>query len=124
MNEEAPGRNDDIGHDEASGGAVGVPDLGGEAGVDSADAEIEVIEPIEGVGADLEGRREWVRAAIALSLVAIFGITVFASLAVLAWADMESDRLKTLLEILLPAETALLGSAVGFYYGAEARNSS
>jgi hypothetical protein len=31
------------------------------------------------------------------------------------------DHLKQVLQILLPAETALLGSATGFYFGAKAR---
>ena len=33
------------------------------------------------------------------------------------------DHLKQILQILLPAETALLGSATGFYFGAKARQS-
>jgi hypothetical protein len=33
------------------------------------------------------------------------------------------DRLKQILQILLPAQTALLGSAMGFYYGSQARGS-
>lgn len=31
------------------------------------------------------------------------------------------DHLKQILQILLPAETALLGSATGFYFGAKGR---
>ena len=31
------------------------------------------------------------------------------------------DHLKQILQILLPAETALLGSAMGFYYGSQTR---
>ena len=37
-------------------------------------------------------------------------------------ADRPFDHLKQLLQILLPAETALLGSAMGFYYGSRTRN--
>jgi hypothetical protein len=74
---------------------------------------------LEGVDADVEGRREWVRAAIALCLVGIFAFTVLGALGMLMWTEVESEPLKTLLEILLPAETALLGSAIGFYYGTE-----
>jgi hypothetical protein len=35
-------------------------------------------------------------------------------------ADRPFDHLKQILQILLPAETALLGSAMGFYYGSQA----
>lgn len=40
---------------------------------------------------------------------------------VLALADRPFDHLKQILQILLPAETALLGSAMGFYYGSQAK---
>lgn len=87
----------------------------------SAEPGVEVISlgQLEGVDADVEGRREWVRAAIALCLVGIFALTVLGALGMLMWTQVESERLKTLLEVLLPAETALLGSAIGFYYGTE-----
>ena len=39
---------------------------------------------------------------------------------VLALADRPFDHLKQILLILLPAQTALLGSAMGFYYGSQA----
>ena len=32
------------------------------------------------------------------------------------------DHLKQILQILLPAETALLGSATGFYFGAKSKS--
>lgn len=35
-------------------------------------------------------------------------------------ADRPFDHLKQILQILLPAQTALLGSAMGFYYGSQA----
>jgi hypothetical protein len=40
---------------------------------------------------------------------------------VLSLADRSFDHLKQILQILLPAETALLGSAMGFYYGSQAK---
>ena len=40
---------------------------------------------------------------------------------VLALAERPFDHLKQILLILLPAQTALLGSAMGFYYGSQAR---
>lgn len=39
----------------------------------------------------------------------------------LALADRPFDHLKQILQILLPAESALLGSAMGFYYGSQAK---
>jgi hypothetical protein len=38
----------------------------------------------------------------------------------LALAERRFEHLKQILQILLPAETALLGSAMGFYYGSQA----
>ena len=40
---------------------------------------------------------------------------------VLALAERPFDHLKQILQILLPAQTALLGSAMGFYYGSRVR---
>jgi len=39
----------------------------------------------------------------------------------LTLADRPFDHLKQILQILLPAETALLGSAMGFYYGSQTK---
>ncbi len=39
----------------------------------------------------------------------------------LALADRPFEHLKQILQILLPVETALLGSAMGFYYGSQAK---
>lgn len=39
----------------------------------------------------------------------------------LALADRPFDHLKQILLILLPAESALLGSVMGFYYGSQAK---
>jgi hypothetical protein len=41
-----------------------------------------------------------------------------------ALAEKPFDHLKQILQIRLPAETALLGSAMGFYYGSQSKNSS
>ena len=37
-------------------------------------------------------------------------------------AEKRFDHLKQILQILLPAETALLGSAMGFYYGSQSKS--
>ena len=42
----------------------------------------------------------------------------------LTLADRPFDHLKQILQILLPAQTALLGSAMGFYYGSQARHAN
>jgi hypothetical protein len=39
-----------------------------------------------------------------------------------AMAEKPFDHLKQILQILLPAETALLGSAMGFYYGSQSKS--
>lgn len=59
---------------------------------------------------------ELIRTGLALKFVIIFGVTI-----VFAFSKVEDSgwaNVKELLQLLLPAETALLGSAVGFYFGA------
>jgi hypothetical protein len=59
--------------------------------------------------------QELVRSGLALLLAVLLGLTIiwsFLSVGEGKWADT-----KELLQLLLPAETALLGSAVGFYFG-------
>lgn len=64
------------------------------------------------------GRLVWeevVRAGLAFTFVVILAATIvfaFANVNSANWANT-----KDLLQLLLPAETALLGSAVGFYFG-------
>lgn len=58
---------------------------------------------------------EWVRAGLAFVFVLMLAATG-------SWAFWEIHskdwtHVKALLDILVPAETALLGSAVGFYFG-------
>lgn len=63
--------------------------------------------------------RDWVRASITYVFISIFALTVSASLAVVIWFGKDYPNLKDLLQPLLPAETGLIGSAVGFYFGSE-----
>jgi hypothetical protein len=57
-----------------------------------------------------------IRAYLAIGFGVILLLTVlFAFISV--WVGVEWEQLKGLLDVLLPAETALLGSAVGFYFG-------
>jgi hypothetical protein len=58
---------------------------------------------------------EWIRAGLALIFAAMLTATG-------GWAFVEIhskdwEHVKSLLDILVPAESALLGSAVGFYFG-------
>lgn len=57
----------------------------------------------------------FVRALLAFAFVFIFAGTIWAAFRCVGgpnWKDA-----KELLELLLPAETALLGGAIGFYFG-------
>jgi hypothetical protein len=63
----------------------------------------------------LEAARESVRAGLAFVFAIIFFVTIM--YAFLSTGTDSWDDTKELLQILLPAETALLGSAVGFYFG-------
>jgi hypothetical protein len=58
---------------------------------------------------------ELVRGALAIAFTVVLIITVVFSFLHSSKADW--PQTKELLQLLLPAETALLGSAVGFYYG-------
>jgi membrane protein YqaA with SNARE-associated domain len=51
--------------------------------------------------------------------VLIFAATILAATSVLLFVPDAWAQEKELLQLLLPAETALLGSAVGFYFGAK-----
>lgn len=58
------------------------------------------------------------RLILAFTFVALFALTIFfACIAVIADGSAWS-KARELLQVILPAETALLGSAVGFYFGA------
>ena len=88
--------------------------------VDFRPLELEIVPRGKGVDVDPAQKRETVRGTIALSLVALFAATVLLTvIGVLLGANWEN--LKGALELLLPAETALLGTAIGFYFGAESR---
>ncbi len=65
---------------------------------------------------DPEPRRDWVRAAITFALILAF-------LAIIAFALYSThgdfEKTKEMLDKLLPALTALIGSALGFYFGSK-----
>ena len=66
-----------------------------------------------------ESRRDWVRAAITLSL--IFALLAVSGVALYS-AHGDFDKTKELLDKLLPALTGLIGSALGFYFGSKSSN--
>jgi predicted aconitase with swiveling domain len=62
------------------------------------------------------------RAGLAWALVVIFGATIASVILVVALnGDAPASEVTELLKTLVPAETALLGSAVGFYFGVRNR---
>ena len=62
---------------------------------------------------------DWVRSITMYAFISIFALTVIASLVAAIWFDKEYPNIKDLIQALLPAETGLIGSAVGFYFGSE-----
>jgi hypothetical protein len=62
------------------------------------------------------------RAGLAWALVVIFGATIGSAILVVALTGkVPAQEVTNLLKTLVPAETALLGSAVGFYFGTRKR---
>lgn len=61
-----------------------------------------------------------VRGWLALAFAIIFGVTTITALIIVSVvSDLHWANMKELLQILIPAQTALLGSVVGFYYGTQ-----
>lgn len=63
------------------------------------------------------GHEDMIRGGLAWAFVVIFSVTVVLAF----WASRYKSwwpQAHELLQLLLPAETALLGGAVGFYFGA------
>jgi hypothetical protein len=64
-------------------------------------------------------RRAWWQELIRSYLALLFTLLLFATIGYACWAATTDHwtNAKELLDIALPAETALLGSATGFYFG-------
>jgi hypothetical protein len=69
-------------------------------------------------------RRDWhpilqelVRSGLALILAVLLGLTIIWGFLAAGEGGTGWENTKELLQLLLPAETGLLGSAVGFYFG-------
>ena len=67
---------------------------------------------------------DYVRLIVTVGLLALFGF-------VIVWVALRSSgpdevwrRTKDMLQIVLPALTALIGSVLGFYFGSQKNNSS
>jgi hypothetical protein len=85
------------------------------------------VPPVRGVDADEEApfalqatSLERTRAAIALALTGLLIATV---LLAFFWLDGSSwKNAKELLQIVVPVEVSLLGSALGFYFGSQTQS--
>lgn len=70
-------------------------------------------------------QREWVRAILALFLVAIFAVEIWAGIRAMTNPEIVKDdhavnAVKDLFLIMLSPTVALVGAATGFYYGTKA----
>lgn len=94
-----------------------------------ADDDIDVIDLTTQAGPSFwlqpynpERKKESVRAWVTGSLLGAFIVLLVAAAAVAALGSKEHwDETKEMLQILLPAVTGLLGSAIGFYFGAQSK---
>jgi len=68
---------------------------------------------------DADKYHDWVRSITNFSFLGIFAVTIILSFCAAIWRGSDWPNVKDLLQLLLPAETALLGSAVGFYFGSQ-----
>ena len=65
----------------------------------------------------MAGSRDFGRLVLVIALALAFVLTVAAALGVALWGDAAAGaRVKGVLDLLLPAETALLGAAVAWYF--------
>ena len=68
---------------------------------------------------DPEQQHDIVRTIITCSFILIFFLTIIASFVIVIWFNSSWASAKELIQLLLPAETALMGSAIGFYFGSQ-----
>ena len=69
-----------------------------------------------------EQQHDIVRTIVTCSFILIFFLTVIASFVIIMWFSSNWVSAKELIQLLLPAETALMGSAIGFYFGSQKGN--
>ena len=68
---------------------------------------------------DPEQQHDIVRTIITCSFIIIFFPTIISSFVIVIWFNSSWASAKELIQLLLPAETALMGSAIGFYFGSQ-----
>ena len=77
--------------------------------------------PFEREPYDPEPRREWIRAIVALTLTAFFiGLITFylyASLYIHNTTVHEWDQVKEAFQVVFPATSGVLGTAIAFFFG-------
>jgi len=88
--------------------------LGGESGIHQSGLNNPPVQAY-----DPDQQHDVVRTIITCSFIAIFALTILASLAIVTWSGSVWTNAKELLQLVLPAETALMGSAIGFYFGSQ-----
>lgn len=80
-------------------------------------SELPVYEPVV-ENYDPTKDRELMRGVIALSLVVLLVLIVLAPIGVVIWVpSVPFETIKSMLELILSPVVALVGSAVGFYFG-------
>lgn len=90
----------------------------GQAPAAAAPLRLTEIIPAEKTPTNERITRERVRWVLASILAGMFLLTVAAAFAGAVW-DSHWANVKEWLQAVLPAETAILGSAVGFYFGTQ-----
>src|SRR5689334_14958358 len=70
---------------------------------------------------DSEQHRDWVRATATFSSVALLSVTILGALCMTIATGVWANA-KDLVQLALPAETGLMGSVVGFYFGSHKAN--
>ncbi|HEY4037151.1 MAG TPA: hypothetical protein VGL94_24610 [Ktedonobacteraceae bacterium] len=109
------------------------PAVVGQGVVANGEADHEAAENLGGVSAlknsrfmnpptqvyDPEQQHDVVRTIITCSFILIFSLTILGSFVVVIWFNSNWASTKELVQLLLPAETALMGSAIGFYFGSQ-----
>ena len=83
------------------------------------DLSQEPIEPTIEPEAESVSFPERVRGWMTGAFIALLAFVIIASFAIVVWKNSVWDDARALMELVLPAITALLGSAVGFYFGTQ-----
>jgi len=63
-------------------------------------------------------RRESTRGILAVGMAIVFALIALGS-GIAVWTGTDVDKVKGLLDVLLPPVVALTGTAMGFYFGGE-----